>query len=159
MKVAILQVATVLLQTFGKLNFLSALVTFSETQEEAPTALLTVGFWSFFGLLCVNALYPLGLLMFPDAAWARIGAALMDAGLDLGYILTYLGMVPWHCLGSKLQTCQKCSDSSRIENLGYLGTLICCCLHLGLEGDCGHDELEGDPGILGQFRPRLDVAI
>ena len=30
--------------------------------------------------------------MFPDTAWARIGAAFADAALDLGYILTYLGM-------------------------------------------------------------------
>ena len=107
-KVAILQAATVILQAVGKIDLLGALVTFSETQgDDAPTALLTVGFWSFLGLLCLNVVYPPLLLMFPDTAWARIGAALMDAILDLGYISTYLGMVP----SKHLQTiCKHFSD-------------------------------------------------
>ena len=42
--------------------------------------------------VCWNSIYPAFLLMFPDTAWARIGAAFTDAALDLGYILTYLGM-------------------------------------------------------------------
>ena len=97
-KVSLLQAVTVLVQAFGKISLLSALVTFSQTKEHAPTAWLSFGFWCFFALLCFNSTYPPILMIFPDSAWARIGAALMDAILDLGYILTYLGMVLWQKL-------------------------------------------------------------
>eukprot|EP00435_Cladocopium_sp_Y103_P000215 s2861_g1.t1 len=93
-KVAIFQCFTVGVQALGKISLLGGLVTFAQKQQDANAILwLSVGFWAFFALLCVNSLYPAFLLMFPDSAWARIGAAFMDAALDLGYILTYLGMV------------------------------------------------------------------
>ena len=79
--------------SLGKISLLGGLVTFAQLQQDATAILwLSVGFWAFFALLCWNSLYPAFLLMFPDTAWARIGAAFMDAALDLGYILTYVGM-------------------------------------------------------------------
>ncbi|CAL1171945.1 unnamed protein product [Cladocopium goreaui] len=93
-KVAIFQCFTVAVQALGKISLLGGLVTFAQEEQDVNAILwLSVGFWAFFALLCWNSLYPAFLLMFPDAAWARIGAAFMDAALDLGYILTYLGMV------------------------------------------------------------------
>ncbi|CAL1151633.1 unnamed protein product, partial [Cladocopium goreaui] len=93
-KVAIFQCFTVAVQALGKISLLGGLVTFAQEEQDATAILwLSVGFWAFFALLCWNSLYPAFLLMFPDTAWARIGAAFMDAALDLGYILTYLGMV------------------------------------------------------------------
>ncbi|CAK9085672.1 unnamed protein product, partial [Durusdinium trenchii] len=92
-KVAVLQGFTVLVQAFGKISLLSGLVTFAQHKADASAIrLLTAGFWMFFVLLCWNSVYPLVLLVFPTP-WTRIGAALTDAVLDLGYILTYLGMV------------------------------------------------------------------
>ena len=76
------------------------LVTFAQEEQDATAILwLSVGFWAFFALLCWNSLYPAFLLMFPNTAWARIGAAFTDAALDLGYILTYLGMASWFKFG------------------------------------------------------------
>eukprot|EP00435_Cladocopium_sp_Y103_P050453 s982_g15.t1 len=95
-KVAIFQCFTVAVQALGKISLLGGLVTFAQQQQDANAILwLSVGFWAFFALLCVNSVYPAFLLMFPDTAWARVGAAFMDAALDLGYILTYLGMASW----------------------------------------------------------------
>ncbi|CAL1171917.1 unnamed protein product, partial [Cladocopium goreaui] len=80
-------------EALGKISLLGGLVTFAQEEQDATAILwLSLGFWAFFALLCWNSLYPAFLLMFPDTAWARIGAAFMDAALDLGYILTYLGM-------------------------------------------------------------------
>ena len=99
-KVAILQGLTVMVQAFGKISLLGGLVTFAQKEQDATAILwLSVGFWAFFALLCWNSLYPAFLLMFPDTAWARIGAAFADAALDLGYILTYLGMASWFKFG------------------------------------------------------------
>ena len=99
-KVAILQGLTVMVQAFGKISLLGGLVTFAQEEQDATAILwLSVGFWAFFALLCWNSLYPAFLLMFPDTAWARIGAAFTDAALDLGYILTYLGMASWFKFG------------------------------------------------------------
>ena len=92
---AVLQGFTVLVQAFGKISLLSGLVTFAQHKADASAIrVLTAGFWMFFVLLCWNSVYPLVLLVFPTP-WTRIGAALTDAVLDLGYILTYLGMVSW----------------------------------------------------------------
>ena len=91
-KVAILQGLTVMVQAFGKISLMGGLVTFAQEEQDATAILwLSVGFWAFFALLCCNSVYPAILLIFPDTAWARIGAAFTDAALDLGYILTYLG--------------------------------------------------------------------
>ena len=99
-KVAILQGLTVTVQAFGKISLLGGLVTFAQEEQDATAILwLSVGFWAFFALLCWNSFYPVLLLMFPDTAWARIGAAVMDAALDLGYILTYLGVASWFKFG------------------------------------------------------------
>lgn len=93
---AIFQCFTVAVQALGKISLLGGLVTFAQ-EEQDPTAIfwLSLGFWAFCALLCWNSLYPAFLLMFPDTAWARIGAAFMDAALDLGYILTYVAMASW----------------------------------------------------------------
>ena len=99
-KVAILQGLTVMVQAFGKISLLGGLVTFAQEEQDATAILwLSVGFWAFFALLCWNSLYPAFLLMFTNTAWARIGAAFTDAALDLGYILTYLGMASWFKFG------------------------------------------------------------
>eukprot|EP00435_Cladocopium_sp_Y103_P040199 s549_g10.t3 len=95
-KVAILQALTVAVQACGKIYLLGGIVTFAEYQEGefgSTTSSLKLGFWAFCALLCWNSLYPALLLFFPQSAFARIGAALMDAALDLGYIVTYLGIV------------------------------------------------------------------
>ena len=42
------------------------------------------------GFLALNSLYPSVLFLFPPTRWVRLGAAGMDAVLDLAYTVTYL---------------------------------------------------------------------
>ena len=93
LKVAVLQVATVLLQACGKLRLLAGVVTFALQQQVAALPALKVAFWAFWSLLAWNSLYPSVLFVFPTARWARYGSAVMDVLLDLGYMLTYLLLV------------------------------------------------------------------
>ncbi|CAE7516806.1 Lrrc15, partial [Symbiodinium necroappetens] len=92
-KVAVLQLATILLQAFGKLSLLAGIVTFAMQQQVLMLPGLKLAFWLFWGLLSWNAMYPTILFLFPDATWARYGAACMDVALDLGYTVSYMLLV------------------------------------------------------------------
>ena len=93
LKVAALQLATVLLQAFGKLHLLGGITIFAIQQDSWATMALTASFWTFWALLLFNSIYPTALLIFPEVPWCRYGSALMDVCLDLGYVLTYLLMI------------------------------------------------------------------
>ena len=93
LKVAALQLATVLLQAFGKLHLLGGITIFAIQQDSWATMALTASFWTFWALLFFNSIYPTALLIFPEVPWCRYGSALMDVCLDLGYVLTYLLMI------------------------------------------------------------------
>ena len=89
-KVAILQLLTVLLQAFGKLRILGGIVSFAVFESSTWTTVFQRCFWIFVGFLCLNSLYPTILFLFPFEKWARLGAAIMDAILDVAYTMTYL---------------------------------------------------------------------
>ena len=85
LKVAILQLLTVLLQAKGKFSMLSVLVDGVETDLWALHS-----FKCFIGLLSFNIIYPALILAFPHSAVSRVGAACMDAALDLSYVVVWL---------------------------------------------------------------------
>ena len=84
-KVAILQLLTVLLQAKGKFSMLSLLVDGVEADLWSLHS-----FKCFIGLLGLNIMYPAMILAFPDAAVSRVGAACVDAALDLSYVVIWL---------------------------------------------------------------------
>ena len=85
LKVAILQLLTVLLQAKGKFSMLSVLV------DGVQTDLWSLhSFKCFIGLLGFNIIYPALILAFPHSAVSRVGAACMDAVLDLSYVVVWL---------------------------------------------------------------------
>ena len=84
-KVAILQLLTVLLQAKGKFSMLSLLVDGVEADLWSLHS-----FKCFIGLLGLNIIYPAMILSFPDAAVSRVGAACVDAALDLSYVVIWL---------------------------------------------------------------------
>ena len=90
LKVAALQVFTVMLQALGKIQILGGLVSFAF--HTAPEHLKTFQgcFWAFVGFLLMNSVYPTFLFIFPSVKWIRLGAAMMDAILDIAYTSTYL---------------------------------------------------------------------
>ena len=85
LKVSILQLLTVLLQAKGKFSMLSVLVDGVETDLWA-----LYSFKCFIGLLSFNIIYPALILAFPHSAVSRVGAACMDAALDLSYLVVWL---------------------------------------------------------------------
>ena len=85
LKVAILQLLTVLLQAKGKFSMLNVLVDGVETDLWSLHS-----FKCFIGLLSFNIIYPALILAFPHSAVSRVGAACMDAALDLSYVLLWL---------------------------------------------------------------------
>ena len=85
LKVAILQLLTVLLQAKGKFLMLSILVDGLETDLWSLHS-----FKCFIGLLSFNIIYPALILAFPHSAVSRLGAACMDAALDLSYVVVWL---------------------------------------------------------------------
>ena len=85
LKVAILQLLTVLLQAKGKFSMLSVLVDGVETDLWSLHS-----FKCFIGLLSFNIIYPALILAFPHSAVSRVGAACMDAALDLSYVVVWL---------------------------------------------------------------------
>ncbi|CAE7571755.1 Igfals [Symbiodinium sp. CCMP2592] len=93
LKVAILQLMTVLLQAFGKVKVLGAIVTFAMSENIVAISLLEQTFWVFWGLMALNSTYPSLLFVLPDAWWCRYGSAVMDIILDVGYVLTHLLMI------------------------------------------------------------------
>ena len=85
LKVAILQLLTVLLQAKGKFSMLSVLADGVETDLWSLHS-----FKCFIGLLSFNIIYPALILAFPHSAVSRVGAACMDAVLDLSYVVVWL---------------------------------------------------------------------
>ena len=85
-KVATLQVFTVVLQAMGKCQMLQVL----GDRQGGQGLWSQNSFQDFFALLCLNSIYPALILAFPDRAFSRVGAAFMDAGLDLGYVISWL---------------------------------------------------------------------
>ena len=89
-KVAMLQLFTVMLQAFGKLQIMGGLVSFAFYSAPKHSDAFEGCFWAFVGFLCLNSIYPTILLAFPSVKWVRRGAAMMDAVLDIAYTSTYL---------------------------------------------------------------------
>ena len=85
LKVAILQLLTVLLQAKGKFSMLSVLLDGVETDLWSLHS-----FQCFIGLLSFNIIYPALILAFPHSVVSRVGAACMDAALDLSYVVVWL---------------------------------------------------------------------
>ena len=85
LKVAILQLLTVLLQAKGKFSMISVLVDGVETDLWSLQS-----FQCFIVLLGFNIIYPAFILAFPHSAVSRVGAACMDAALDLSYVVVWL---------------------------------------------------------------------
>ena len=83
-KVAVLQIVTVLVQAKGKFAMIKF---FGEESTKSPS------FICFAVLLCWNSIYPALVLAFPDSKFSRVGAAFMDAGLDLGYLATWIWLL------------------------------------------------------------------
>ena len=83
-KVAALQLVTVLVQAKGKFAMIKF---FGEESTKSPS------FICFVVLLCCNSIYPALVLAFPDSKFSRVGAAFMDAGLDLGYLATWIWLL------------------------------------------------------------------
>ena len=119
-KVAVLQLMTVALQAFGKLALLRAA---SEVFDSENVMSLT-SFRVFAGLLVANALFPAFVLAFPHLIISRVGAAVADAFLDLGYLLT----------GPFLISSLHFALSIREDVLAYMSVYIplahiCCICH------------------------------
>ena len=89
-KVAMLQLFTVMLQAFGKLQIMGGLVSFAFHSAPKHSDAFEGCFWAFVGFLCLNSIYPTILLGLPSVKWVRRGAAMMDAVLDIAYTSTYL---------------------------------------------------------------------
>ena len=89
-RVAMLQLFTVLLQALGKLEFLGGIVSFSVRAAPDLQNSFRGCFWFFVAFLCLNSIYPSILFGFPFVKWVRVGAAVMDAVLDIAYTSTYL---------------------------------------------------------------------
>ena len=89
-KVAMLQLFTVMLQAFGKLQIMGGLVSFAFHSAPKHSDAFEGCFWAFVGFLCLNSIYPTILLGLPTVMWVRRGAAMMDAILDIAYTTTYL---------------------------------------------------------------------
>ena len=90
LKVAMLQLFTVMLQAFGKLQIMGALVSFAFHSAPKHSDAFEGCVWAFVGFLCLNSIYPTILLAFPSVKGVRRGAAMMDAVLDIAYTGTYL---------------------------------------------------------------------
>ena len=122
-KVAVLQLMTVSLQAFGKLALLRAA---SEVFDPEYVMSLT-SFRVFAGLLVANALFPAFILAFPHLIISRVGAAVADAFLDLGYLLT----------GPFLISSLHFALSIREDVLAYMSVYIplahICCICRSLE--------------------------
>ena len=88
LKVAALQASTVMLQAFGKMKLFGAAVLLGIKEGDAGRA--RAGFWAFIALLVFNSIYPAVLLLWPEQPWARRSAAILDALLDMGYLLCSL---------------------------------------------------------------------
>ena len=89
-KVAMLQIFTVMLQALGKFQILGGILSFALHSARKHAHAFEGCFWAFVGFLFLNSVYPSILLAFPSVKWVRVGAAMMDAVLDVAYTSTYL---------------------------------------------------------------------
>ena len=116
LKVATLQVLTVLVQALGKLHLMGGVIVFAVQQDSRTTWALKSIFWTFWGLLVFNSLYPAALLIAPKMHVCRYMSAFLDVYLDLGYLLTYLLLI---VIGmSELH-----AEASVSGNFGYIKSL------------------------------------
>ena len=85
-KVAALQMITVLIQGLAKANLFGII----QASHVAETLRSDAAVWCFLGLLLCNILFPALVFAMPNSVFSRVLAALMDAVLDSGYIITTL---------------------------------------------------------------------
>ena len=145
LKVAILQLLTVLLQAKGKFSMLSVLV------DGVKTDLWSLhSFWCFIGLLGFNIIYPAFILAFPRFAVSRVGAACMDAALDLSYVVVWLVLLAqtgFYFGGNPLLLLSKLTSHDFWSYMSvYFSVAHVCCVCRSLE--------QIDWPQLLQFRPR-----
>ena len=87
-KVAALQCITVLIQTFAKARV------FHDIIETLGAVALRghISVYAFLALLFCNIAFPAFMFCFPNRVFSRVGAAVMDAVLDMGYLITSLAL-------------------------------------------------------------------
>ena len=87
-KVAALQCITVLIQTFAKASV------FHDFIETLGAVALRghISVYAFLALLFCNIAFPAFMFCFPNRVFSRVGAAVMDAVLDMGYLITSLAL-------------------------------------------------------------------
>ncbi|CAE7375079.1 GPR125 [Symbiodinium natans] len=122
LKVLVLQFGSVLLQVFGKLRLLGALVTLAQHEAAASAEPFARVFWGLCALLAWNCVYPALLLVLPDTSWLRGGAALMDAVMDLASMLGYLLMVLMALV--QLQAAEELQGNYGLDGLMTLVTTL-----------------------------------
>eukprot|EP00435_Cladocopium_sp_Y103_P012351 s1130_g3.t1 len=84
-KVAALQLITVLIQALAKASLFGAI-----QDERSSQALNSASVHCFIGILLCNCIFPALVFAFPNCVSSRVGAAVMDAFLDFGYLFTSL---------------------------------------------------------------------
>ena len=84
-KVAALQLITVVIQGLAKASLFGAI-----RDQRSSEALNSASVHCFMGLLLCNCIFPALVLAFPNCVSSRVGAAVMDAFLDFGYLITSL---------------------------------------------------------------------
>ena len=145
LKVAILQLLTVLLQAKGKFSMLSVLVDGVKTDLRSLHS-----FRCFIGLLGFNIIYPALILAFPRSAVLRVGAACMDAALDLSYVVVWLVLLAqtaFYFGGNPLLLLSKLASHDFWSYMSvYFSVAHVCCVCRSLE--------QIDWPQLLQFRPR-----
>ena len=152
LKVAILQLLTVLLQAKGKVSMLSVLVDGDDGVETDLWSLQS--FLCFIGLLSFNIIYPALILAFPHSAVSRVGAACMDAALDLSYVVVWLVLLAqterasaFYFEGNPLLLLSKLASHDFWSYMSvYFSVAHVCCVCRSLE--------QIDWPQLLQFRPR-----
>ena len=138
-KVAMLQLLTVMLQAFGKLQTMGGLVSFAFYSAPKHSDAFERCFWTFVGFLCLNSIYPTVLLAVPSVKWVAPGCC--DDGCGFGYCLHY--HIPRHHLAGDLRTTAGPSHFRKFRGCGFgqlpsrIGPRICipsrlfwflCCL-------------------------------
>ena len=84
-KVAALQLITVVIQGLAKASLFGDI-----RDQRSSEALNSASVHCFMGLLLCNCIFPAWVFAFPNWVSSRVGAAVMDAFLDFGYLITSL---------------------------------------------------------------------
>ena len=84
-KVAALQLITVVIQGLAKASLFGDI-----RDQRGSEALNSASVHCFMGLLLCNCIFPALVFAFPNWVSSRVGAAVMDAFLDFGYLITSL---------------------------------------------------------------------